>query len=46
MKLFNPFGLFILTTTLVYADLSPPLLYPTPKLDATTTTLDYQDKTR
>jgi hypothetical protein len=46
MKLFSPFGLFILTTTFVYADLPPPLLNPTPKLDATSTTLDYQDKTR
>jgi hypothetical protein len=44
MKLLSLFGLFLLTTTFVYAD--PPLLHPTPKLDATTTTLDYQDKTR
>jgi hypothetical protein len=44
MKLLSLMGLLILTTSFVYADL--PLLYPTPKLDATTTTLDYQDKTR
>jgi hypothetical protein len=46
MKLLSPFGFLILATTFVHADLPPPLLYPTPKLDATTTTLDYQDKTR